>query len=57
MQRHAGTAAISSQQITITDATAWAAIYYTTDGVTRPTINSAQYTGPILSPMETTHSS
>lgn len=37
----------SSQQIAITDVTAGAVIYYTTDGVTTPTINSTQYTGPI----------
>jgi N-acetylneuraminic acid mutarotase len=37
----------SSQQIAITDAIAGAVIYYTTDGVTTPTSNSTQYTGPI----------
>ena len=43
----------SAQSVTITDATANANIYYTTDG-TQPTTSSAKYSGPIMvSSMET----
>jgi len=37
----------SSVQVTMTDSTTGAHIYYTTDGVTTPTTNSTQYSSPI----------
>ena len=42
-----GGAYIGPQMVTITDATQGAEIYYTTDGVTTPTTESALYSGPI----------